>query len=209
MPAAPEPQDVKCGHCRNNTVWKLHDQYNLDEEYALGTQEVYQVRGYCTFMCSTCLRPTLLLTIGAFSVVDAEWLGVSTKVLYPQPLSQLDNLPEAVENRYNAALKVRYVEPNSFAVMAGRTLETACNHENAQGKDLAAKLNYLANKDRIPQTLAEMAHQLRQLRNLGAHDADDEINEADVPIILDFLEAILEYLYVAPAKVEALKNRLK
>jgi hypothetical protein len=104
---------------------------------------------------------------------------------------------------------VRYVEPNAFAVMVGRTLETACNHENAQGRDLTTKLNHLASTGRIPKTLADMAHQLRQIRNLGAHDAEDEVTEADVPIIQDFLEAILEFLYVAPAKIAAVQARLK
>jgi hypothetical protein len=61
----------------------------------------------------------------------------------------------------------------------------------------------------IPQTLAEMAQQLRQIRNLGAYDANDEVTEEDVPIIMDFLEAILEYLYVAPAKIAAVQARLK
>jgi hypothetical protein len=79
----------------------------------------------------------------------------------------------------------------------------------APGRALADKLTYLANAGRIPEPLAEMAQQLRQLRNLGAHDAEDEITEEDVPFILDFLEAILEHLYVAPAKVAAVQARLK
>jgi hypothetical protein len=45
-------------------------------------------------------------------------------------------------------------------------------------------------------------------RNLGAHDAEDDVTEEDVPIILDFLEAILEYLYVATAKIAAVQARL-
>ena len=87
-------------------------------------------------------------------------------------------------------------------------MEAACNHEQAQGRTLAQKLNYLAENGRIPNTLAEMARQLKELRNLGAHDAEDEVTEQDVPIILDFLETILEYLYVAPAKIEAVRTRL-
>ena len=92
--------------------------------------------------------------------------------------------------------------------MIGRTLEAVCNHENAQGRNLAQKLNDLAQKDKIPNTLVEMAQQLRELRNLGAHEAEDEVTETDVPIIIDFVEAILEYLYVAPAKIEAVRTRL-
>ncbi|MFL5699366.1 MAG: DUF4145 domain-containing protein [Ktedonobacteraceae bacterium] len=73
---------------------------------------------------------------------------------------------------------------------------------------LAQRLDKLAASGRIPLPLAQMALQIKQLRNLGAHAAEDEVNEVDVPIILDFLEAILEYLYVAPAKIEAVRARL-
>ena len=92
--------------------------------------------------------------------------------------------------------------------MIGRTLEAVCNYEKATGKDLNDKVNNLFSLNRIPKTLAEMAHQLRQIRNLGAHDKEDEVTEEDVPIMRDFVEAILEYLYVAPAKIEAVRTRL-
>ncbi len=108
-----------------------------------------------------------------------------------------------------AALKVQDIEPSACAVLVGRTLEAVSNYEKATGKTLSDKLNNLVSSDRIPKTLGEMAHQLRQIRNLGAHDAEDEVTEEDVPIILDFLEAILEYLYVAPAKIAAVQARLK
>ncbi len=121
----------------------------------------------------------------------------------------LTNLPEPIEKKYKAALRVQDIEPSACAVLAGRTLEAICNYENAIGKSLSEKLNNLVGLERIPKTLAEMAHQLRQIRNLGAHDAEDEVTEEDVPIILDFLEAILEYLYVAPAKIAAVQARLK
>ena len=100
------------------------------------------------------------------------------------------------------------IEPNSFAVQMGRTLEAVCNYEKAAGKTLSDRLNNLVSSGRIPPTLAQMAQQLRQIRNLGAHDVDDEVSEQDVPIILDFVEAVLEYLYVAPAKIAAVQARL-
>lgn len=120
----------------------------------------------------------------------------------------MTNLPIDIEKKYKAALKVRNIEPNACAVLVGRTLEAICNHEAAPGRTLADKINNLLNSNRLPQTLAEMAGQLRQIRNLGAHDAEDEVNKDDILVILDFLEAILEYLYVAPAKIEALRTRL-
>ena len=113
-----------------------------------------------------------------------------------------------VSKAYTSAKNVRFVDPNAFAVLAGRTLEFVCEHEQAQGKVLADKLKYLADSGRIPQILARMCQQLRMLRNLGAHANEDEVKQDDVPYILDFVTTILEYLYVAPTKVARLEERL-
>jgi hypothetical protein len=88
-------------------------------------------------------------------------------------------------------------------------LEVVCLQEGATGKNLVERLTVLADSGRIPGPLAHMAQQLRQIRNLGAHAATDEVRAADVPVILEFGEAILEYLYRAPAKVAAVSDRLK
>ncbi len=200
--------DTKCAHCGHNTVWIEH-QYKTDETYPYGTDEVSQVIIYNMLMCSTCSRPTLQKTIRPYNKVDGEWFPSTTEVLYPSFKTSLINLPEKVERRFSSALRVQHVEPNAFAVMVGKTLEAVCNHEKIEGKTLSDKLNKLATSGRIPLILAQMAQQLRQIRNLGAHDAEDEITDEDVPIILDFLEAILEYLYVAPAKIAAVQARLK
>ncbi len=198
-----------CGNCGNNTTWELHEPYVTDKKYPYGTHELSEVVEYCTLMCATCSQPTLLLTKKIYEEVDTQLHSEISEILYPVATKRLNNLPEVVEKRYNSAIKVRLIEPNACAVLVGRTLEAACNHEQAQGRTLAQKLNYLAQNGRIPNTLAEMARQLKELRNLGAHDAEDEVTEEDVPIILDFLEAILEYLYVAPAKIEAVRTRLR
>ncbi len=45
---------------------------------------------------------------------------------------------------------------------------------------------------------------------MGAHEDkhEDEVSAEDVPVIFDFVDAILEYLYIAPAKIDAVKARL-
>ena len=62
-------------------------------------------------------------------------------------------------------------------------LETVCNQEGANGNDLFAKLDDLAARGRIPDMLAEVAHELRQLGNLGAHDEEVSVAPDDVPVI--------------------------
>ena len=73
---------------------------------------------------------------------------------------------------------------------------------------LADKVNNLIKSDRIPPIVADMAHLGRQIGNLGAHFDKQEVTEADVTAMLGFLETILEYLYVLPAKVATVKARL-
>ncbi len=55
-----------------------------------------------------------------------------------------------------------------------------------------------------------MAHQLlRIIGKVGAHaDREHAIARSDIPILTDLLEAILEYLYIAPAKVRRAEARL-
>ncbi len=141
-------------------------------------------------------------------IIEYEEPYEEFKILYPQKTTTLSgSIPIPVMNIYAATLKLKAV-PNAFALLAAHTLEAACRYEQAQGKSLNEKLNYLAENKRIPKTLAEMAHQVRELRNIAVHDAENEVTVKDVPIILEFLEAILEYLYVAPAKIEAVQKRL-
>jgi hypothetical protein len=117
-------------------------------------------------------------------------------------------IPEKVRVRFDAARKVKVAEPGLYAVGIRRMLETVCNEEGAAGKELFEKLDDLARKDRIPGTLAEAAHQLRKLGNLGAHDAEVDVEADDVPVIADLAEALLEYLYRAPAQLAAVQAGL-
>ncbi len=200
---------VICGHCGNKTILASRGKYEHKKPVWDTEKDTYvmRTRSWEVFECVTCSKPTLIEDDMVLN--DADLPEGNRIVLYPSVDTPLTNLPGKIEKAYAAAIKVKNIEPNACAVLVGRTLEAACNHEQAQGTTLAQKLNHLAQNGRIPNTLAEMARQLKELRNLGAHDAEDEVTEQDVPIILDFLEAILEYLYVAPAKVEAVRTRLR
>jgi hypothetical protein len=54
-----------------------------------------------------------------------------------------------------------------------------------------------------------MADHLKDLGNLGAHPDDLAVDEADVAVADEFMEAILEYLYRAPRQVELVRARLR
>lgn len=213
-------RSMQCGHCGKLASFTIRGegtQYGavLDNSGSYDGQDITTWR---ILECEWCKKPTLEEAVMSYDFVgDAFSVGMELQsskvtVLYPETKTAkapLTNLPEMIEKKYLAALKVQDIEPSACAVLVGGTLEAVCNYENATGKTLLERLNSLVSSNRIPSTLAEMAHQLRQIRNLGAHDAEDEVTEEDVPIILEFLEAILEYLYIAPAKITAVQRRLK
>ena len=200
------PIALICRHCGNKTVFEKCGAYSYDYHLPAGYE--VEVTEFVLLKCVSCSMPTIQQNTLYAGLLYREWPTV-TDVLYPSAKTPLTNLPSLIENRYQAALKVRNREPSACAVLIGRTLEAVCKHEKAEGQTLAGKIDNLLRSNRIPKPLAEMAGQIRQIRNLGAHEAEDEVTEEDVPIILDFLEAILEYLYVAPAKIEALRTRLE
>ncbi len=197
----------ECPHCENFTLMEIlwddtHETYDdLHFEYDEGTISLSLMK------CRVCLEITLKETL---KYEDRfEMLHFEEKTYYPTPKVISKNIPGAIVKEYETSLRVKRIDPNMCAVAVGRTLEAICNYEKATGKNLAQKLDYLDKKGRIPSTLVKMATELRELRNLGAHNENDEVTEEDIPFILEFLEAILEYLYVAPAKIEALQKRRK
>ena len=201
-----------CGHCGYKTIFELCGEYTDEGEEYKEDENSFERYPYLNywykftwqlFKCPNCSKPTLRETYN-----DSNREEQTYEIIYPVVKEGLANLPEQIASSYQAALRVQHIEPSAFAVLIGRTLEAVCNYEKATGKDLNDKVNNLFSLNRIPKTLAEMAHQLRQIRNLGAHDKEDEVTEEDVPIMRDFVEAILEYLYVAPAKIEAVRTRL-
>lgn len=128
--------------------------------------------------------------------------------LYPAPSRTPAALPSQVAKAYEAANRVRNVDPNAFAVLLGRVLDHVCQDRGATGDTLHNRLNDLATKGEIPQKLADMAHRLRDLRNVGAHAELGELTKAEIPVLDDLCRAILEYVYSAPDLVERVKVRI-
>ena len=201
-------QAMTCEHCGNQTLFWIQAGYSWthEEHEEVGDDYIHYTveTSWRILQCPACHKPLLEEET---NIPEMGYL--SEKILYPTGRTRLSGLPTKIEAEYAAALKVRSISPSACAVLIGRTLEVMCKHEGVKGNTLVEKINTLVEAERIPSVFADMAHQLRQLRNLGAHAVDDEITSDDVNIVIDFLEAILEYLYIAPARVSAVRDRLK
>jgi hypothetical protein len=203
-----------CLNCGILTMLRIRAEYvySVNEEDYRGTKDINRIK-WTLLQCPDCLEPTL---IQADQVTKREYLSNTWKTtteairaLYPFERQIPPNLPEPIGKMYAEAIKVKLLSPSSCAVLVRRTLEAVCQRENATGRTLANKLKQLADTGKIPQTLVDVALHLKQLGNLGAHfDVNDDVSVEDVSIILDFVELFLDYLYVAPAKIQEVKYRL-
>lgn len=91
--------------------------------------------------------------------------------------------------------------PRAAAVMARRTLEAiATDKGGGKSKDaLAKQLANMAASGLLQPTLADWAKEVRAIGNSGAHfDPIDTVSNADASQLIEFLQALIEYLYVLP-----------
>lgn len=155
--------------------------------------------------CPQCDRPTLEDYVWSDEVSDPE--SVRPKQLYPAPT---DNraLPTAVQKQLTAALRVKALEPGLYAVAIRKMLEAVCHEEGAVGSTLSARISDLAERGRLPEVFGEMATHLRRLGNFGAHYSEAEVAADDVAIIEELADAVLEYLYRAPAKLASARQAI-
>lgn len=205
---------LRCGHCGREDTRESKGSLVLSEthdtvtdgalSYEIGIQKRAQID-----ICSGCGKPTLLTYTWVDEFMDPT--DVEANELYPER-RELDDLPERVRRRYGEMLEVQHL-PDAFAVRAGKTLESVCTDQGVvrttKLKDLADRLDALVERGDVPQPLADQAHITREYRNLGSHDAELEVRDADVPLIRRFVEGMLDFLYWGPASLARLTEDLE
>jgi hypothetical protein len=206
---------LRCGHCgRENTretkgSWTLSSRTDLvpfgQEQIEVTTQWIAQVD-----LCSACNKPTLLTYHWVDEFMDPTD-DIRTNELYPEQ-HDVEALPEGVSRRYAQMLAIRH-EADAFAMRAGKTLEAVCADQGfptGKKNPLARQLKALVERGGYPQSLAEQALIVKEYRNIASHDdAKLDVEEADVPLIVGFVDGMLDFLYRGPARLRELADRLE
>jgi Domain of unknown function (DUF4145) len=204
--------EPRCGHCgREGTLEQVDDVRLYGQTISMhrestGLKEADRQVRLVVQCCSGCVKPTLL----QYTCIDGwsdpgEFAGLHR--IYPE-VRDLADLPQRVRTRYQKMLELTY-EPDAFAVRAGRLLEAVCSDRGISSGTLEKRLDKLVAGGGVPQALTDQAHLVRDYRNLGGHDEDLEVEAPDVPLIRAFVEALLDFLYFGPAKLERGRAELK
>lgn len=129
-------------------------------------------------------------------------------LLYPIFPGEMKGVPETVRQIYEETVRVKSISPIAFVVLARRLLEEICLDKNTKKKNLAENLKELVSRGELPPVLADASDLIRFIGNAGAHASKTKITVPQTWAVSDFLKVIIEYLYVAPHKINDFKSRL-
>jgi hypothetical protein len=129
--------------------------------------------------------------------------------LWPQQESHIHWEIPAIARNSLVEGRVCYKAKAYFAcaVMSGRTLEGVCKHHKTTSKDLYRGLKELKDNGIIDDRLYQWSEVLRKHRNIGAHATEDKMPKEDAKDLLDFAQAICDYVFVLNAKFNRFMKR--
>jgi hypothetical protein len=158
--------------------------------------------------CTVCKSPLLgFSSLVQTSNGEYDWLNATR--LWPEAAEVLhESIPSEVRGSLrdaNRCFDARVF--SATAVMAGRAIEALCKDKVGSKMTLARGLQQLKDQGLIDDKIVHWANALREQRNLGAHATGVDVNEQDARDVLDFANAICEYVYVLAQKYEAYMAR--
>lgn len=144
-----------------------------------------------------------------YEVAPNKYEWDSLRRLWPQPET---NIPFEIPNiARNSLLEARICFKakaySACVVMSGRTLEGVCLHYKTKKSTMAQGLKELKDREVIDKRLYQWGEEIRKHRNIGAHASKDRILKEDAKDVLDFAQAICDYVFVLNARFERFKER--
>ncbi|MFH1446782.1 MAG: DUF4145 domain-containing protein [Chloroflexota bacterium] len=193
---------IECPYCESKVDGKVigeHVSYNGEDPFPFKV---------VLLECPACKESLL----GCQELVQVgrdrdEW--ITGKRLWPQPISFYSRIiPDIVRDSLEEAQKCYNAKAYSAcAVMCGRVLEGLCKIYETKNKNIAGGLKELLEKKIIDDRLFRWGAVLREQRNLGAHATGEKINKEDAQDLLDFANAICDYVFVLSDRFDKFMKR--
>jgi hypothetical protein len=204
-PKVQPPKLVRCPHCGNRTRHECVHREDYAEilEIIDDRDAIWDEKWWAILKCSTCTA--LSLYVDHWDDEARKW---TTRLAYPVPRQAPAEVPPEISHFFDEAMLVSKQSPALAAVALRKCLEGIASDRNASGPTLLAQIRDLANRDQIPQQLADMMNVGRSIGNIGAHYGNVQVTDDDIEALTQFTLALFEYIYVAPARIEALRASL-
>jgi hypothetical protein len=177
----------------------------LDPSDSLYAGALYQLA-----ICGRC-NGVFLIESTYYEIPEEYSKETRRRILYPVERHRFpDNLPKHVARVYEEAVKAftaGLYEP--CVIMCRKCLEAVCRDYGATDGSLKTRLMELEKSGDIDSKLFSWANELRLVGNDAAHDLDIIISKADARDALEFVEAILLYVFSLNRRFGAFQERRK
>ena len=192
-----------CYHCGNSTLMNLVGEHKENWGHM-------DYRGYTIsqiYICPVCQKATYVERYWEEGMIGFNYENLEDeKICYPVISLDTNYVPDKIKSAYEGALKVRNTESALCLIGLRRTLEMICNDQGATKGNLVEKIEELAKKNILPPTLKEATHIARHFGNSAAHAETIEISRHELNLIVEFLESLMDYIYIIPNKLNRFKK---
>lgn len=210
---------LTCLHCGNKTPMKVVSSHNLTEKDDIWDhssdlyQPVYIVSYYKRwdlYLCPVCKEVTLERITSFSEEIEPNGRPIyHYEFIYPHNTHNNEYIPKAVNDAFEAAIKVSKLDGAICIMGLRRTLEKMCKDKGATGDDLFRKLKDLQLKSILPPIMDKISYILRKEGNSAAHADDIEFDTETVSLMIEFTMVVLDYVYSLPAKIQQAQLRIE
>lgn len=162
------------------------------------------VKKFSFLKCTKCNEPIIVSQESYFD----EAFEDPYRIYPPQDRQVNPSFPEPIKNAYQEALSCFKSKAfTASAIMCRKTLEGICRVHDVNTGKLVSDLKKMKDKGIIETLLFEWAEALRISGNEAAHDVDVTISRQDAKDIIEFTDALLEYVFTYRDKFNEFEKR--
>lgn len=212
----PENEILECSHCGNKTphgkVFEYVHPMLFDE---MDDQRYTEDYRWLVFSCSTCGGLNLY---GDFLKYPTT-RDLARSKLYPKGCDLLpparvlnpgDPVPADIVELYEQIWPLRQRSPAAFIGQIKRLLMDICDEQQIAGDGFSERMMTLLSPERTPGACHENLNRIVTLLNeLGETRPDARLNVWDVQIVDDFFRAVLELVYLVPARIKSIAEKTR
>lgn len=158
--------------------------------------------------CSRCEAPVLYAQdLIQVSATDWDW-DSPWQIHPPRDRKMSTAVPKPLRLDHEEARRCfRAKCYTASAIMARRIVQGICTQQGYTQRNLFDALKAMRDAGVINDRLYEWADAARDVGNQGAHEYEAPVSRQDASEVLNFTEALLDYLYVFQARYEEFKER--
>lgn len=163
---------------------------------------------YVFLKCKKCDAPLLIKQDNIGNMAQGDIWDIPTKIYPAEEFHTNPNAPKQVRVIFEEAC--RCFKAHAYiatAILSRKTIESICDYHNIRERNLVSSLAKMKSEGKIDERLFEWADMLRLVGNEAAHDTNAEISKEDASDVLDFANAIIDYIFSFKDKFDEFKTR--